>query len=183
MDAAIEGLLHLGSMSVLVTAGYVGYDRIRRDSNDFYSQLSKLRKVVKDRFYELDVIKDGRLEVSNPIVDLFSARLLGHVAGIRTNESNRTCAWHWFKCTIWHAPGLILFRTRADRLIIMILCFLVLLAYLLLIWTTVYDVQIADNFQYQRFVFWFFTCTILGVFFALACSHWPAPGLVDTRLS
>lgn len=173
MVGEIDGLMHLGALSVLVTAGYVGYDRIRRDSNDFYAELSKLRTRVRERFLELDVMTNDVLQL-NPIVDFFAARLLSHVAGIRTNETRGKRFGHWLKCSIWHAPGLPLFRTKADRWIIVGLCFIVLIAFLHLISATVWDVWLGEVYKSaegRKNIFWLFTCTILAVFVALACSH------------
>lgn len=171
MGVEIEGLMHLGAMAVLTTAAYLGYDRVRRDSNEFYASLGKLSVTVKARFFELDVMVDERLDVGNPIVDLASARLLGHLAGIPTNEPKKTRAWHWIKCVFWHAPGLWFFRHRVDRWVVGPLCIVSLFLFLFLVWAAIEKYPNIANAAFQIDLFWIFAGTILSVFFSLICSH------------
>ena len=179
----LEGLLHLASMAVLLTAGYIGVDRVRRDEADnFKRTLQDVGRQVREKLRKIDVL------VTTPTGDeahlihalnVDAAHMLCHVANIRVflMQNGQPVPLGWFhrtRCAIArqkHIPVLAYFRNRFDRKFLTLLGLAVTLLFLVLISAETWQWPIMTNTFVKAVVFFVCAFTILVVFFTAACAY------------
>lgn len=146
-----EGLLHLASMAVLVTAGYLGIDRLQPERPLFVADLDRVRDRVKKMLDELSQRKDKPTLIDLPDQLCFQAvYFLCYVGEVPFKYKSR---WHsgWAVVyRIWYAPLLGYFRHKHDRTAVAALFIILLFGFLLLTIIPVFHTELSATLLHWR---------------------------------
>jgi hypothetical protein len=174
-----DGMLHLGSMAVLVGAVFLGLDKVSAVASDLSERLDELKPYVKGGLKSLErphkKIIDGGEAVLDPVYDTFGAYFLLWFA-----EYDTALYGAWKKCGhFFHrrmrAPFIRGFRRGWHRIPVGLLTALSIFAFLYCIYVEMIDVPpvlfgLPIKPEMQMF-FWLFTITILWTFITAYISH------------
>ena len=137
-EPVLGQLLHLGALAVVLTAGYLGLDRIRAGRHRFAEDLRRIEIAVAGLLLEMGVTRNDRVTLRRAY-DSWEVHVLCFVA----NKPIRL-RWRWPVCFVlrqWYFPLLRYFRFKYDFWCVsVLLCVsigLFLLANASIVWPTV----------------------------------------------
>jgi hypothetical protein len=140
---AYDGLLHLGSLAVVITATYLGIDRLRGDRKTLADDLHQIRDEVKVMLNALRLaIEPVELPRAYRIQPMY---VLCYVAQVHIRGVPRGARFRSFFCKLYHVPLLRYFRSAADRKIVGLLAGVSISTYLLLILATIWHPAWIDD--------------------------------------
>ncbi len=166
----IGAVLHLGTMAVALTAGYLGLDRVRpEEADNFRKGLDAARARVEQLLMRLELKRDGRAELK-PMFNVYQVHILCHVARV---EVPLGCFWRaWHVCQRqFYVPMLGYFRHRTDRIVVGTLAVLSTLWLMLLSCGLVWHFPIAEDEIVIKASWVAFTATIIWIFVTAGVSY------------
>jgi hypothetical protein len=164
---SIEGLLHLGTLAVVLCAGYLGIDRIRSERQTLISELEEVQKYVRTKIDALNLPLDEHVELPMPYRS-HAMYVLCYVARIKLAKISREARFKSFFCKIYYVPMLPYFRSGYDRYVIALLCFVSMLLFEMLIFAGIEHEAWIRETTLLRPIFWIFTVIVVWVFVTAA---------------
>jgi hypothetical protein len=162
-EPSIEGLLHLGTLAVVLCAGYLGIDRIRSERQTLISELAEVQRYVRTKIDGLNLPADEHVELPIPY-RIQAMYVLCYVAQVRlANIPRRSRVWNFF-CKIYYVPLLRYFRNGYDRIVIAVLCFLSMFMFEMLTFAGIEKDGWIKNVMILKMIFWILTAIVLWVF-------------------
>src|SRR5947209_2376065 len=117
----VDGLLHLDAMVVLISAAYVGLDRLKTEPERFHTMLKNVESLVQDLLLSLEIekkVETGKLVIKR-MFEIYEIYFLCYVAKQKVELDKSTRAANFIKHQI-HAPALWYFRTRLDLIVVLL---------------------------------------------------------------
>ncbi len=163
----VGALLHLASMDVLVSAAYIGIDRIEHEPDRFRSKLKETISDVQKLLLQLDVKQQGKL-VLKDTYDGYPMRLLCHVAEEKISLGVSGRAFFFFR-KLQHAPMLAYFKNGIDLAAVTFINFISTILFLVVSAICIWNFRYGSFFVTGSFIF--LSASLVWIFFTAAVSY------------
>jgi hypothetical protein len=174
-DESAEGsLLHLVSLAVIITTGYIGLDRVHREPDAFWNELRAAEQNVENMLSSrLDIRKPSSSSAAiilNPLVDSYLVYALCFVANIKIKLSFSKRFYHFINRQIY-LPFWGYFRKRRDRKVVIVLAIIEVVTLLILTGGIVWKIEWLEITWQLRAAFIYTWGIILWILATVACSY------------
>jgi hypothetical protein len=164
----VEAMLHLAAMAVAATAAYLGLDHVKMERSSLGAELDRVTAEINLQLRASRILKGDQVQLKD-VYDRAFVHVLCHVAKHKMTLGFWRRLGHVFHRQLY-VPMLGYFRSRADRLVVMILLGISMVAFFTLTAAACWEITWLYDKETSKWLFVGFVLTILWVFFTIGIS-------------